>query len=139
MNGEQETSGLPEPIVHQVAPPPPPQPSLEDIAKALAPLADGYYAHQERMHERSLEHEKRELKVDELQIAADERRDRRLLVAGTVIAMAVMVIALVLIIRGQSGEARDLIQLVIAAGASWFGGYGYATIKARRAGEGEDE
>lgn len=102
------------------------QVSLEDLTRAAAPLVTGYLEGKEREQERGLQFETRVLEHD-------TQRFRYGVIAGSVLAALVLVLAGILIVRGDAPSARDLIALVVTAAGAWFGGYGMGRRRDRDA------
>ncbi len=96
--------------------------TLEDLLRAVSPVASAYFETQERMQER-------ELAFDTKVLEESARSNRHLLVAGVVLALAVFMLASVLIFNNRIDAALDLIGLVVAVAGAAFGGYGMARAR----------
>lgn len=121
--------GLPSEVeVHraQVPAKSPAELSLDDLLNAAGPLVTAYLD-AKRAEQRD--------EIDaELKIVAEEgRRFRHLLLFAGAVSLGVLVLAALLIFKGQTGEARELIALIVSVAAAAFGGYGVAKGSAPRA------
>jgi hypothetical protein len=102
----------------------PQQLSLEDLIRLVGPLAESYFEHQERAHQRELLYD-----TEELRHEVSWRKT--LLVTGGILGTAVFAIAGMLFYVGRDQTASDLIKLVVALAGAAFGGYGVARGRER--------
>ena len=103
----------------------PEQLSLEDLIRLAGPLAESYFEHQERAHER-------ELRYDTEELRHEVTWRKTLLVTGGALGVAVLGMAGLLFYAGRDATALDLIKLVVALAGAAFGGYGVARGRARQ-------
>ncbi len=102
----------------------PQQLSLEDLIRLAGPLAESYFEHQERAHQR-------ELQFDTEELRQEVAWRKTLLLTGGVLGTAVLGIAGLLFYVGRDQTALDLIKLVVALAGAAFGGYGVARGRQR--------
>ncbi len=100
------------------------QPTLEDLLKAAGPLVTSYIEGQKDMEKQSYDFEERIF-------VHDNRRDRNLLISGTIIAVFVLILAGFLIYQGKDSSAMELIKLVATIISVGLGGYGLGQVRRR--------
>ncbi len=101
------------------------QPSLEDLVKAAAPLVTTYIEGQKEM-------EKESYAFEEKVLIHDGRRDRNLIISGTIIAVSVLILAGILITQGKDSSAMELIKLVAMIISAGLGGFGIGQMRKKR-------
>lgn len=103
------------------------QQSLERLLAIAAPLVQLHY-------EAQRESQRRELAFEKKLLIVDAARERRLLVSGTLVSLAVLGLAAMLFAAGRDAVAVDLIKLLVTVGGAAAGGFGLA-MRIRRSGE----